>query len=163
MDTTASDLRYRLRPSSMARHERHQHIDGDLRRSAAMEAGLKPARATAGQDWLRKAPGFSLAYLSDGRFRWLRTYGVTDVAQPCPVSPGTRFEATSLTKAVAATVALYLVEGGALQLCHYVGPLQVSWKMSESEPSRDWPDAQESGHKGETTASLITNCWPIRG
>lgn len=115
----------------------------DLRRIAAMEAGLKPARTTAGARRLAermaelKAPGVSLAYFKDGRLRWSRAYGVTDVARPSPVSPETLFQAASLTKAVAATVALRLVDAGALQLDQDVGPLLVSWKMSDSELTRD--------------------------
>ncbi|WP_165844024.1 serine hydrolase domain-containing protein [Phenylobacterium kunshanense] len=115
----------------------------DLRRIAAMEVGLKPAGAAAGARRLSdrmaelKVPGVSLAYFKDGRLHWTRTYGVADVAHPTPISPETRFQAASLTKPLAATVALRLVEAGALQLDEDVEPRLVSWKMPASELTRD--------------------------
>jgi CubicO group peptidase (beta-lactamase class C family) len=63
-------------------------------------------------------PGLALAILADGEVRWTGGFGVADTsAKPArPVTASTVFEAASLGKPVLATIALSLVESGALNL-----------------------------------------------
>jgi CubicO group peptidase (beta-lactamase class C family) len=78
-------------------------------------------------------PGVSVAVLHDGKLEWARGYGKRDVASGLPVTPETLFQAASLSKGVAAAVAMKLVEQGKLSLDEDVNAKLRSWKVPESE------------------------------
>lgn len=61
-------------------------------------------------------PGLSAALILDGRVAWTGTFGVADAATGEPVTPGTVFQAASLSKQVAAYTALRLVDRGIIEL-----------------------------------------------
>jgi CubicO group peptidase (beta-lactamase class C family) len=109
----------------------------DLQRIAQMEANIRPLnggppRTLAQRMAELKVPGVSLAFFENGRVRWTRAYGAADAATGAPVTPTTRFQAASMTKAVAATVALRLVEQGRLDLDQDVNDRLASWKVPAS-------------------------------
>ncbi|MEY2753946.1 MAG: hypothetical protein RJB65_304, partial [Actinomycetota bacterium] len=87
---------------------------------AAIEGGLVPAiriRGAAITDDLSIrarmerycVPGAALAVIEDGRIAWTGEYGAV-VAGGSAVRPDTLFQAASISKAVAATAVLALVE-----------------------------------------------------
>ena len=63
---------------------------------------------------LYKIPGFSIAVIDNYRIAWAKAYGVTDAGSKTPVTTKTLFQAGSISKPVAATGALLLVEQGKL-------------------------------------------------
>ncbi len=63
-----------------------------------------------------KVPGVAIVAIADRQIAWERYYGVRTAGQPAPVDAQTRFEAASMTKPLAAHVALKLVEEGRLDL-----------------------------------------------
>lgn len=67
---------------------------------------------------LREAevPGLSIAVIRDRKVAWSGAFGVADPAGGAPVRPETVFQAASLTKPVAAYVALRLADRGVLDL-----------------------------------------------
>lgn len=83
-----------------------------------------------------KVPGVSIAVLKDGKIDWARGYGVTAVEGGKPVTPETLFQAASLSKHVAALVALRLVDEGKLSLDEDVNVKLRSWKVPENEFTR---------------------------
>lgn len=81
-------------------------------------------------------PGVSVAVIHAGRVEWARGYGVRDVASGAPVTPETLFQAASLSKGVAASVAMRLVEQGRLRLDEDVNAKLRSWKVPENDFTR---------------------------
>ena len=80
-----------------------------------------------------KVPGFSIAVIDDYKIVWAKAYGVTDVGTNTPVTTKTLFQAGSISKPVAATGTLNLVEQGKLSLDEDVNQKLKSWKVPENE------------------------------
>ena len=82
---------------------------------------------------LYKVPGLSIAVIDDFQIVWAKAYGVIEVGSSTPVTPRTLFQAGSISKPVAATGALYLVEQGKLSLDEEVNQKLKTWKVPENE------------------------------
>lgn len=82
---------------------------------------------------LYRVPGLSVAVIEDNKIVWAKAYGVTDPGSKTPVTTKTLFQAGSISKPVAATGALYLVERGKLALDEDVNVKLKSWKLPENE------------------------------
>ncbi len=78
-------------------------------------------------------PGFSIVVIDDYKIAWAKAYGVTDAGSKTPVTTKTLFQAGSISKPVAATGALWLVEQGRLSLDEDVNIKLKSWKVPENE------------------------------
>jgi CubicO group peptidase (beta-lactamase class C family) len=74
-------------------------------------------------------PGLSVAVIHDGKVAWARAYGLADVAARTPMTTETLFEAGSVSKSVAATAAMRLVQDGRLQLDANIEGVLRSWKL----------------------------------
>ena len=108
-----------------------------------IETGLRPAvvleELAAGQlnltDRMKfyKTPGVSVAVIDNGEIAWARGYGVREAGTENPVTTDTLFQAASISKLVAAAVALRLVEQGALDLDEDINRKLRSWKLPENE------------------------------
>jgi CubicO group peptidase (beta-lactamase class C family) len=86
---------------------------------------------------LYQVPGLSVAVIDDFKIAWAKGYGVTEAGGTTPVTPGTLFQAGSVSKPVAATGALYLVKRGKLSLDEDVNRRLKSWKVPENEFTRE--------------------------
>jgi CubicO group peptidase (beta-lactamase class C family) len=84
-----------------------------------------------------KVPGLSVAVIDNFKIAWAKGYGVTEAGTTTPVTTKTLFQAGSISKPVAATGALYLVERGKLSLDEDVNRKLVSWKVPENEFTRE--------------------------
>jgi CubicO group peptidase (beta-lactamase class C family) len=82
---------------------------------------------------LYKIPGFSIAVIDNYQIVWAKAYGVTDAGSQTPVTTKTLFQAGSISKPVAATGALWLVEKGKLSLDEDVNQTLKTWKVPENE------------------------------
>lgn len=110
---------------------------------AIIESGLVPAFVMRGVEPRKPSlaarmaelgvPGVSIAVITDGEIAWAKGYGLADVASQTPVTPLTRFQAASISKPVAALVALRLVEQGALDLDGDVNETLTSWRVPDNE------------------------------
>jgi CubicO group peptidase (beta-lactamase class C family) len=78
-------------------------------------------------------PGFSIALIDQEEVAWARGYGVLEVGGDKPVTDETIFQAASISKPVAAMIALHLVEAGLLDLDADVNEVLRSWQVSENE------------------------------
>ena len=70
-----------------------------------------------------KVPGVSIAVIQGGRIAWARGFGVKEAGKSDSVTPATLFQAASISKPVAATAMLRLVERGTLSLDTNVNPI----------------------------------------
>src|SRR5437762_3959201 len=82
---------------------------------------------------LYKVPGLSIAVIDNFQIVWTKAYGVIEGGSATPVTSRTLFQAGSISKPVAATGALYLVEQGMLSLEEYVNQKLKTWKVPENE------------------------------
>lgn len=79
----------------------------------------------------------SAAVVRNGQVAWARAWGMADVEEGRPATPGTLFQAASISKPVAATGALLLVEAGTLELDGPVNDHLTSWRI----PDHEWEAA----------------------
>jgi CubicO group peptidase (beta-lactamase class C family)/predicted transcriptional regulator YdeE len=78
-------------------------------------------------------PGLSVAVIENFKVVDVKAYGVIAPGSSTPVTPQTLFQAGSISKPVAATGALYLVEQGKLSLDEDVNKKLKSWQLPENE------------------------------
>jgi CubicO group peptidase (beta-lactamase class C family) len=96
-----------------------------------------PAMNLADRMAFYKVPGVSIAVIDHGRIDWARGFGFADVAAQRPVTPGTRFQAASISKSVAAAAVLHFVEKGKIDLDRNVNDYLKSWNLPENEFTRE--------------------------
>ena len=111
-------------------------------RQRAVEESLLPAVVVAGDSAPLyslaarmehyKVPGMSVAVINDGKVEWAKGYGVKEVGSSDSVTASTRFQAASISKPVAATAALRLVEEGRLELDANVNDELKSWRVPDN-------------------------------
>ncbi len=86
---------------------------------------------------LYKVPGLSLAVIDNFKIAWAKGYGVTEAGSTSPVTLHTLFQAGSISKPVAATGTLSLVEHGKLALDENVNLKTKSWQVPDNEFTKD--------------------------
>lgn len=96
---------------------------------AAIESGLELPRRMREHG----IPGLSVAVVNKYKVVWAKGYGVTAKGGNIPVTPETLFMAGSISKPVAAVVALALVDRGVLQLGANVDDRLRDWKLPETD------------------------------
>jgi len=84
-----------------------------------------------------EVPGVSVAVIDKYKIAWAKGYGVREAGSSAPVTARTLFQAGSISKPVAATGALCLVERGQLSLDEDVNKRLTTWKVPENEFTRD--------------------------
>jgi CubicO group peptidase (beta-lactamase class C family) len=125
-------------------------------RISRVEQGLLPAVLIKGdpagsiQDRMKhlKVPGMSVAVINNFKVDWARSYGVTDVDTGERVTNETLFQAGSISKPVAAMVALRKVQEGKLALDENINNKLTSWKL---------PDNEFTAKKKVTLANLLSH------
>ncbi|HXM47271.1 MAG TPA: serine hydrolase [Pyrinomonadaceae bacterium] len=117
--------------------QRIERVENGLLPPAVVK-GETPARMKLA-DRMRfyKTPGVSIALINEGRIEWARGYGVLEAGGKEPVTPETLFQAASISKSLSAMLALRLVEQGKLGLDSDVNERLVSWKVPESEFTKE--------------------------
>lgn len=86
---------------------------------------------------LYKVPALSIAVIDDFKIAWAKGYGTIGTGSNMPVTTKTLFQAGSISKPVAATGALHLVEHGKLALDEDVNVKLRTWKIPENEFTKD--------------------------
>ncbi len=86
-----------------------------------------------------RIPGVSIAVINDFKIEWSRGYGAMEVGGDGSITPQTLFQAASISKPVAALAALRLVQEGRLDLDEDINTKLVSWKLPESDFTKDKP------------------------
>ena len=115
--------------------QRRQSVERSLMPAILLEG--RPTEWTIQQRMARyNVPGLSLALIRDGSIDWTAEYGTTGRAERVPITTSTLFQAASLSKPVAALVALKLVQDGRLSLDEDVDRYLRSWRI-KSEGQAD--------------------------
>jgi CubicO group peptidase (beta-lactamase class C family) len=86
---------------------------------------------------LYNCPGLSVAVIDNFKIAWAKGYGVTEAEGSTPVSVHTLFQAGSISKPVAATGTLSLVEHEKLSLDENVNVKLKSWQVPDNEFTKD--------------------------
>lgn len=86
---------------------------------------------------LYQCPGLSVTVIDNFRIAWAKGYGVTEAGSHTPVTVHTLFQAGSISKPVAATGTLSLVEHGKLSLDENVNLKLKSWQVPDNEFTKD--------------------------
>jgi CubicO group peptidase (beta-lactamase class C family) len=125
-----------------------QAAPADDARIRQIEQGLTPPVQVEGRAYPAKTivelmaeqhvPAVSIAFVDHGKIAWTRAYGMADVAEGRKATPQTLFQAGSISKPVAATGMLSLVQEGRLKLDVPVNDQPKSWKL----PDNDFTKAQ---------------------
>ena len=121
-----------------------------------VETGLLPAVQIKGdsgwtiQERMKyyRIPGVSIAVINDYKVEWARAYGVKDLETNEPVTTETLFQAGSISKPVAAMVALKKVSEGKIALDEDINNKLTSWKL---------PDNEFTAKKKVTLANLLSH------
>lgn len=109
-------------------------VEAELPNTMIMIKGQrKPGTTLAERMAFHKTPGVSIAVINNGEIEWARSYGVVQVGAPEPVTTRTLFQAASISKPVAAFLAMRLVERGDVALDQDVNTKLTSWKVPENE------------------------------
>ena len=114
---------------------------GSQARIERVEKGLLPSVLLKGEPgWtiadrmkFYKVPGVSIAVIQDFKVAWAKAYGVKDIETNEPVTVTTLFQAGSISKSIAATVALKKVEQGKISLDEDINNKLTTWKLPENE------------------------------
>jgi CubicO group peptidase (beta-lactamase class C family) len=107
---------------------------------ASINLGKNKTPATldlAGLMKLCNDPGLSVAVIEGYKIAWARAYGTTVLGGATPVTTKTLFQAGSISKPVAATGMLALVEEGKLSLDEDVNTKLKTWKVPENEFTKE--------------------------
>lgn len=112
-----------------------------------IENSLMPAVVGKGEDAVRYAlsermdyynvPAVSIAVINGLEIEWAKGYGILEIGSEIKVDTKARFQAASISKPVAATAALMLVEDGKLDLEEDINTKLTSWKLPENEFTAD--------------------------
>ncbi len=86
---------------------------------------------------LYKCPGLSVAVIDNFKIAWAKGYGVAEAGTHTPVTVHTLFQAGSISKPVAATGTLSLVEHGKLSLDENVNVKLKSWQVPDNEFTKE--------------------------
>jgi CubicO group peptidase (beta-lactamase class C family) len=122
--------------SAAAEQARIAAVTGGLR--APVQAKGRPVTTWSLAERMAhyKVPGLSIAVLDSGRVVWARGFGVKEAGGADSVTPETLFQAASISKPVAATGTLRLVEQGKLSLDENVNAKLTSWQVPENRFTR---------------------------
>lgn len=122
--------------------------DGGTRESIArIENGLLPRIRVEGEPgWTLgermarwNVEAVSVAVIQDFDVAWARAWGMADREEGKPATTGTLFQAGSISKPVAATGTLRMVEEGMLDLDTPVNEYLTSWQLPENEFTAQTP------------------------
>jgi len=86
---------------------------------------------------LYNVPALSIAVIDDYKIVWAKGYGTIGTGSNAPVGTHTLFQAGSISKPVAATGALVLVQQGKLVLDEDVNLKLKTWKVPENEFTKE--------------------------
>ena len=116
-------------------------------RTARIEKGIEPLSVAkdeapipldlAALMKLYNAPGLSVAVIDDYKIAWAKAYGTTELGGKTPITTKTLFQAGSISKPVAATGMLALVQAGKLSLDEDVNAKLKTWKVPENEFTKE--------------------------
>jgi CubicO group peptidase (beta-lactamase class C family) len=83
--------------------------------------------------------GVSIAVIKDFKIEWAKGYGMADTLKKTPVTTNTMFSAGSISKLLAAAIAMKLVQDGRLALDSPINNYLQSWQITDNEFTQKTP------------------------
>jgi len=117
--------------------QRIQRIENGLMLPIVIKGQPSISMKLADRMQFYNTPGVSIAVINNGKIEWARGYGVREAGKKEPVTTETLFQAGSVSKPVAATMALHMVQRRRLALDEDVNKKLVSWKVPENEFTKE--------------------------
>jgi CubicO group peptidase (beta-lactamase class C family) len=117
--------------------ERIKRVENGLLMPFQIKGETLETMTLAGRMKHHRVPGISIAVINNGTIEWARGYGTKASGTDLPVTSDTLFQAASISKPVAATAALKMMQAGKLDLDEDVNKKLVSWKVPENEFTRE--------------------------
>lgn len=108
-------------------------VTAGLRKGIAIKGEAPVTYSLAERMAHYKVPGVSIAVVDSGRIVWARGFGLKESGTADSVTAETIFQAASISKPVAATGMLRLVEEGKLALDTPVNDYLKSWKLPDNK------------------------------
>jgi CubicO group peptidase (beta-lactamase class C family) len=135
--------------------ERRRRVEADIRQEPFTNARDTPPATIAEALRFRRVPGCAVAVVADGEVAWAAGYGILGADEAAVVADDTIFQACSISKPVAAIVALRLVREGQLDLDQDVNAYLREWRVP---PNGDWQPRVTLRQLLSHTGGL-TCCW----
>ena len=134
----ATDLKANLRQTRAASlAQRIERVENGLLPPAVVKGETLAKMKLTDRMRFYKTPAVSIALINDGRIEWARGYGMLEAGGKEQITPETLFQAASISKSLTAMLTLRLVEQGKLDLDSDVNRRLVSWKVPESEFTKE--------------------------
>jgi CubicO group peptidase (beta-lactamase class C family) len=127
-------------------------VERGLRLPVAVAGEPVAARTLAGEMQRLHVPGVSIALIRNGKIAWTRGYGVAYEGGPA-VTPGTLFQAASISKPITAVAALRLAERGELNLDADINTVLTGWKLPAGPDNAGATVRQLLSHTAGTSVS----------
>lgn len=121
-------------------------IDPALTGSAALPMSLSERMR------IRRVPGVSIAVITNRQLSWAQGFGIRDTSTCEPVTVDTAFQAGSISKSLAAVLAMQAVDQGRLSLDQNINDRLTRWKLTPSEGAPDNATATLRQLLGHTAA-----------
>ncbi len=116
-------------PVASPETEQHiQHVTSGLTSDVVIKGDDHATHVLADRIKDLKIPGVSIAVIHEGKIEWARGFGVSSIGGS-PVTPETMFQASSISKPLAAMAALRLVEQGKISLDVDINKFLTTWKF----------------------------------
>ncbi len=127
-------------PAARAAEDPHiARIEADLEPVIQPRNGPVVRHTLAEEMAAHHLPALSIAVADGGRIVWAKAYGLADVADAVAATTGTVFQAGSISKPVAASAAMQLIQEGKLRLDTPANDQLKSWRIPDSAFTGDQP------------------------
>ena len=114
-------------------------IEADLE-PAIQARGVPPVRHTLTAEMAaHHLPAISVAVVDGGKIVWAKAYGMADVAAGTRATPTTVFQAGSISKPVAASATMQLIQEGKLRLDTPANDQLKSWRIPDNAFTQGQP------------------------
>lgn len=114
-------------------------IEHDIQPSVRVKGRPPVVQSLAEAMAVHHVPALSLVVADRGRILWAKAYGFADVAAHRRAETTTLFQAASISKPVAASAAMQLVQEGRLNLDADANSALKSWRIPDSPLTMDAP------------------------
>jgi CubicO group peptidase (beta-lactamase class C family) len=119
--------------------ERIARIEADLEPTVQLRGRPVAKHSVAEELATRKTPAVSIAVVDHGKIIWAKAYGLADVASGRKATARTMFQAGSISKPVAASGAMTLVQGRYFSLDDIANSRLKSWQIPDNAFTKDHP------------------------
>jgi CubicO group peptidase (beta-lactamase class C family) len=141
--------------SGVVREEQRRRVEMDIRQEPFTNVRDTPPVSVEVAMARHRVPGCAVAVIADGELAWTASYGVVGEGETVAVGEDTIFQACSISKPIAAVMALRLVQQGRLDLDEDVNAYLRDWRVPSNG---DWQPRITLRQLLSHSAGL-TSCW----